>query len=141
MGSQKWQAAENSERAYGRCDGRGRDHRRQPHRFRFGRSNNQNLGLQRGKLRQTLTGHTDAVTAVAVTADGRFVVSGSEDRTVAVWDKDTAAELGVFAGHVEGVSAVAVSQDGRWILSGLLIKRSDCGIFVQASRFSGEQTT
>lgn len=33
-------------------------------------------------LLRTLAGHTDAVTAVALTADGRRVVSGSWDNTL-----------------------------------------------------------
>jgi WD40 repeat protein len=32
----------------------------------------------------TLRGHTDAVTCVAV--DGNFIVSGSDDATIRVWD-------------------------------------------------------
>lgn len=41
--------------------------------------------------RATLEGHTGTVAAVAVTADGRRIVSGSFDTTVRVWDIDPAA--------------------------------------------------
>ena len=40
-------------------------------------------------LVRILTGHQDAVTAVAVSPDGRHVVTGSSDQTVAVWDLAT----------------------------------------------------
>ncbi|NES71447.1 MAG: hypothetical protein F6K24_42750, partial [Okeania sp. SIO2D1] len=40
------------------------------------------LSPPNGNLISTLSGHLDSVNAVAVTTDGKFVVSGSSDRTV-----------------------------------------------------------
>ncbi len=66
---------------------------------------------------RTFTGHTGGVTAVAVgQLDGRaVVVSGSDGKTVRVWDAATGARLGnPFTGHTGAVNAVAVGQlDGR----------------------------
>jgi WD40 repeat protein len=39
-----------------------------------------------GKLRRVLTGHEAEVLALAFTPDGRYLVSGSTDSTVLVWD-------------------------------------------------------
>jgi WD40 repeat protein len=42
-----------------------------------------------GELCHTLQGHSLAVTAVAPTPDGKWVVSTSDDRTVKVWNLET----------------------------------------------------
>ena len=69
-------------------------------------------------LRQTLTGYTGGVYAVAVSGDGRTAVSGGRDGTVRVWDLAGAAAPRVLTGHAGPVQAVAVSADGRTAVSG-----------------------
>jgi WD40 repeat protein/sterol desaturase/sphingolipid hydroxylase (fatty acid hydroxylase superfamily) len=59
-----------------------------------------------------------AVLAVAISADGSRLVSGSEDGTVKVWDAVTARELLVLKGHTRAVRGVALSADGRTIVTG-----------------------
>jgi WD40 repeat protein len=66
----------------------------------------------------TLRGHTGGVYAVAVTADGRTAVSGSEDKTVRVWDLRNGSCSAVLQGHTGWVRAMAVSADGRTAVSG-----------------------
>jgi hypothetical protein len=65
-----------------------------------------------------LTGHQDAVTSVAVTPDGRYVVSGSWDRTVRIWELATGKEVRRLIGQQGHVESVAVTPDGRYIVSG-----------------------
>ena len=55
---------------------------------------------------------------MAVSADGRLALSGSDDSTVKVWDLTSGQELRTLAGHADGVKSVAVSADGRLALSG-----------------------
>ena len=47
-------------------------------------------------LIRTLTGHSNWVTGVAVSGDGRRAVSASYDRTLKVWDLDTGASVTTF---------------------------------------------
>jgi WD40 repeat protein len=72
--------------------------------------------LQTGGLARVLAGHKGYVTAVVVLPDGR-VVSGSEDRTLRVWDIENGQALTTLVGHQGRVLTVAVLPDGR-VVSG-----------------------
>jgi WD40 repeat protein len=69
-------------------------------------------------LVRTLAGHTSSVQCVAVTADGRWAVSGSYDRTLKFWDLETGDEVRSLRGHSDTVNAVAVTPDGRHVITG-----------------------
>jgi WD40 repeat protein len=71
-----------------------------------------------GPLRQILVGHRGPITAVAVLADGRRALSGSEDKTLRLWDLATGETLRTLEGHSNSVAAAAVLADGRRALSG-----------------------
>jgi sterol desaturase/sphingolipid hydroxylase (fatty acid hydroxylase superfamily) len=61
---------------------------------------------------------TEAVTAVAISADGRRIVAGEEGGTVKMWDGTVEREPIMLPGHRGRVSSVTFSADGRLIVSG-----------------------
>ena len=75
-------------------------------------------GLQGVWFLGTCTGHRGEVTAVAVTPDGRYAVSGSADKTLRLWELATAKCLRTFEGHAAEVTAAAITPDGRFVVSG-----------------------
>jgi WD40 repeat protein len=44
----------------------------------------------------TLRGHTGSVNSVAISRDGKWVVSGSQDHLVKIWNAATGAEVSNF---------------------------------------------
>ena len=71
-----------------------------------------------GLLERVIDGHTGPVTAVAVSPDGTRIVSGSEDRTVRVWNLADGGLERTLEGHTDSVVAVAISPDGTRVVSG-----------------------
>ena len=70
------------------------------------------------KAAMVLQGHKDSVAGVAVTPDGKKIVSGSIDNTLKVWDLESGQCLATFEGHASGVWGVAVTPDGSKAVSG-----------------------
>ncbi len=56
--------------------------------------------------------------ALAFCPNGRHFVSGSEDRTVRLWDLETGKILRELGKHDDTVRCVSVSPDGRAVISG-----------------------
>jgi WD40 repeat protein len=73
--------------------------------------------LSGGPLLATLQNHTGPVYGVAFNADGRLLVSGSEDATVRLWEVPSGQPLATLQGHTGSVLGVALSADGRLLTS------------------------
>ncbi len=69
-------------------------------------------------LIRTLQGHSKWVNAIALTPDGKTVISGSGDKTIKIWDVGTGTEKFTLQGHSEWVNAIAVTPDGKTVISG-----------------------
>lgn len=75
-------------------------------------------GTTRGKCTKTFEGHKDFVLSVALTPDGKWVLSGSKDRGVQFWDPVTASAQLMLQGHKNSVISVAPSPTGGLFATG-----------------------
>ena len=55
---------------------------------------------------------------IAVTPDGKKVVTGSSNNTACVWDLESGVALVKLEGHSKWVNAVAVTPDGKKVVTG-----------------------
>ncbi|KZT22903.1 WD40 repeat-like protein [Neolentinus lepideus HHB14362 ss-1] len=56
---------------------------------------------------EEIKGHTDEVLALALSGDGRYLVSGGKDRKVVVWDAQKGEWVKAFGGHKDTISGLA----------------------------------
>src|SRR5262249_3054207 len=67
-----------------------------------------------------IKGHRDDVKCVAISPDGKWLASGSQDKTVKIWELATGKEVHTLRGHRGAVQSVAFSPDGKRLASGSL---------------------
>jgi WD40 repeat protein len=77
------------------------------------------------QLAGTIAGHSESVQAVAVTPQGNLAVTGSDDKTVKIWQVVTNLDgkrglqpARTLSGHSGCVRTLAVSPDGQLVASG-----------------------
>jgi len=71
-------------------------------------------------LMQTYKGHEEAIYAIAISPDGKLLLTGSFDRTVRLWDLATGKEIKTYGGpngHQNQVLSVAFAPDGQTFAS------------------------
>jgi serine/threonine protein kinase len=69
-------------------------------------------------LAHTLTDHYGWVFSVAISPDGQTLVSGSDDKTIKIWNLANENLIRTLAGHSKSVNSVAISPDGQTLVSG-----------------------
>jgi WD40 repeat protein len=74
--------------------------------------------LPDGSLVRTLTGHTNTVTSISFSPDGRLLASGSYDNTIQLWRVADGLEVRTLTGYPDWVYSVSFSPDGRLLASG-----------------------
>jgi WD40 repeat protein len=73
--------------------------------------------LRLGTVVYTYKGHSDYATSVAWSPDGKRISSGSDDKTVQVWDAATGGNVFIYKGHTDIVRAVPWSPDARKLIA------------------------
>jgi WD40 repeat protein len=61
--------------------------------------------------------HPAAVSAVDISADGQWIVTGSDDGSLRLWDVEKRAAGAVIWAHEGPIQVVALGPDGRTMLS------------------------
>ena len=69
-----------------------------------------------GQILHLFKGHSVGISAARFFADGKRLLSGSQDRTAKIWDTETGRELLSF-NHATPVQDVAISSDNKRILT------------------------
>ena len=62
-------------------------------------------------------GHALAVGSVCFSPDGKYLASGSEDKTIKIWEFSTGRELKTLNGHQSAVNQVLYTANGKHIVS------------------------
>ncbi|HPO35853.1 MAG TPA: caspase family protein [Syntrophales bacterium] len=77
------------------------------------------VGIALGDMSiKTLHGHSSFVHSVAISSDGKFLASGSADKTVKIWDLMKGTEIRTFSDNKSGINCLIFSPDGRQVASG-----------------------
>lgn len=74
--------------------------------------------LPAGAQPDVLKGHTDAVNALEVSITGKYLVSGSSDKTAIVWEAGTGKIITTLKGHTWKVTSVSISKDEKYVVTG-----------------------
>lgn len=84
--------------------------------------------VKTGKIRNTITGHTDDVSSITFNPDGSTLASGGDDKTIRLWDLATGEQKMLLSdpqwhqirsGSLGFITQLSFSQDGRILACGI----------------------
>ena len=94
-----------------------------PHFIAYGGSGNHNIRMRYsddGDWRGEVSGHTASVESLAFKPNSYLLASGSNDKTIRIWnvgDNNNLRHVRTLRGHTDAVDSVAWSPDGRTLAS------------------------
>lgn len=65
-----------------------------------------------------IEGHDNSITSTVYSGDGRYLLTGSSDKTAKLWDARTGTLVRTFSGHTDTIINVAFSPDSRQVATG-----------------------
>jgi len=68
-------------------------------------------------LLMSLVGHTGSISSIQYSIDGSKIASGSNDKSVRIWDANTGKELLKMTGHEDFINSISFSPVGRRVAS------------------------
>lgn len=71
-----------------------------------------------GKLKYTLSGHSDEIAALEFSPDGKYIASGSWDRKLNIWDAREGILIKTIESSTGEIYALSFSNDSRFIAFG-----------------------
>src|SRR5262245_7947626 len=75
-------------------------------------------GAGEPRLWGKLIGHEGTIRALAFDKSGALLVSGSTDKTAALWEVSRRERKAVFGGHSQEVSDIVFDPNGKWFVAG-----------------------
>lgn len=76
------------------------------------------FNLRSGKVLKTFKGHAGQIRDLAFSPNGKFLLTGSEDKTAKLWSITTGRLLDTLEIQDGAISAVAFSPDGNYVATG-----------------------
>jgi WD40 repeat protein len=63
------------------------------------------------------SGHSGEISAISFSPDGRWLATGSEDKSIRIWDLSTGRTLRILTGHTDLIWSLAFSPDAKRLAS------------------------
>lgn len=76
------------------------------------------LSAQEEKPVLKLGRHSAPVNAVAWNPDGKILATGSDDKSIILWNAETGEMINTLNGHLRGVTCLVWTSDGKTLISG-----------------------